>query len=145
MNSRAETYARRLEAAHRLERLKKYLSLCGIGFALWANDLWQSLFDTLDSNERKLHRSIIWRIYRVFNDLPTQRVSPLLELINSLSFIVFIAFSLWLLYWAYMDTYVRRTRGESTWSFPKKVTVGLLANVFIYFALTKITQYASGS
>jgi hypothetical protein len=130
MESRLEKFERRLAAAREFERLKKYLSLFGIGFALWINDLWNYALVLLKIGEEKLDN---W-FFRLFSDAHP-KVSPVLEFFNTVSFILFLAFSVWLIYWAYMDTYVRTARGERTWSFSKKCLFGALVNTVTYIVL----------
>lgn len=134
MNSWLEKYERRLASAREIEQLKKYLSLFGIGFALWLNDLWNLALVYLKIAEGKLDN---WFV-RFFSG-PQPQISPLLEFLNTVSFVLFLAFSAWLIYWAYMDTYVRKARGESTWSFRKKVFIGAFVNVVTYLVLGSAT------
>lgn len=137
MISRLETYERRLAAAHRIERLKKYLSLTGIGFALWLNDLWNMALENLKIVDKQLNN---WFI-RLFIDAPP-KLHPVLDFVDSVMFLLFLVFSTWLIYWAYMDTYVRRAHGEKTWSFPKKFIFGVVVNAVIYSALSTAMLYA---
>ena len=136
MNSRLEKYEQRLAASQKLERIKKYLSLFGIGFTLWINDLWNMALKHLEAFEKKW----FYRLSHLFGDKPPN-VSPLLEFLNTVSFVIFLAFTAWLVYWAYMDTYVRTAQGESTWTFRNKVFLGVLVNAITY-ALLRITTNA---
>lgn len=130
MTSRLEKFERRLAAAREFERLKKYLSLFGIGFALWINDLWNLALVKLKIAEGRLDN---W-FFRLFSD-SQPKISPFLEFFNTVSFILFLVFSAWLIYWAYMDTYVRKARGETTWSFRKKFLIGAVVNTVTYGVL----------
>ena len=136
MGSRIEKYERRLAVVHRIEKTKKYASLIGIGFALWVNDLLDILLEKLKVADQRLDN---WFI-RLFIDTPP-KLHPLLYLFNSVMFFLFLVFSIWLVYWAYMDTYVERARGKDVWSFRKKFIFGLIFNVAVYQALSITTPY----
>lgn len=136
MTSRLEKYERRLASAREFERMKKYLSLFGIGLALWINDLWDLALVALKEYEG---RFIYW-VYHIFKD-SKPKISPVLEYLNWASFILFLAFTAWLVYWAYMDTYVRKAQGKVTWSFRKKLLIGVIVNTVTYGILWVPTYY----
>lgn len=114
MTTRLEKFERRLAASRELDRLKKYLSLFGIGFGIWLSELW-------DVALKKLTIAEEWLLNAFFRLIlgSQPKVSPLLEFLNTLSLLVFLLFSAWLVYWVYMGTYVRKARGEMIWSFKK--------------------------
>jgi hypothetical protein len=136
MNSRLETYERRLETAHRLGRFKKYLSLCGIGVALWLDDLWSYALRKVEAGEQMCDN---WFMQWLCGSAGL-RVSTILSFLNLVSLMAFSVLSAWLVYWAYMDTYVRKARGENSWSFSKKLVVGACINLCIYGALRLATN-----
>ena len=138
MNSRVETYERRLEAAHRLGRVKKYLSLCGIGVALWLDYLWGIALEKVEAGEQMCDNWFMWWLC----GSEGLKISTILNFLNVISFILFMVLSIWLIYWAYMDTYVRRARGENSWPFSKKLAFGACINLCTYVALRLATNYS---
>lgn len=145
MNSTLETYERRLEAVRRLGRVKKYLSLCGIGVALWLDYLWGIVLEKVEATELRCDNLLMRLLMRSLCGSSGVKVSTVLKFVNGISFLIFIVFSAWLLYWAYMDTYVRKARGESSWAFSKKVALGAGVNLCIYVSLALATNYAFSS
>lgn len=135
MTSRLEKFERRLAGARELERIMKYLSLFGIGFALWINYLWDLALSELKAREVKFFH---WISYIFGSSKP--KISPVLEYLNWASLILFLAFSAWLVYWAYMDTYVREAQGKVTWSFRKKLLIGIIVNTVTY-GILRISTY----
>ncbi len=136
MNSQLEKYERRLEAAHRIARVAKYLSLCGIGVALWLDHLWGIALEKVEASEQMCDS---WFLSWICGS-QGPRVSTILSFLNLVSFLIFLAFSAWLVYWAHMDTYVRRSRGEDSWPFPKKLLLGACLNLGIYLVLIWATK-----
>jgi len=145
MPSQLDRYEKRLRSIYQIDRIMKYLSLTGIGIALWINDLWQIVLHQVNKAERQLDHWVIRRVSRFFFDRPPVKVYPILDLADTIGFCFFIVFTVWLGYWAYMDTYVRVAHGEIVWSFRKKLVVGLLVNVITYILLTFLTSYALAS
>lgn len=83
-------------------------------------------------------------IYNWFSHIlghSNHKLSPLLDFLNGASFILFLVFTAWLVYWAYMDTYVREAQGKVTWSFRKKLLVGIIVNTVTYGILWIPTYY----
>jgi hypothetical protein len=138
MNARLEKYERRLEVAHRLGRVKRYLSLCGIGVALWLDYLWGIALEKLVATERMCDN---W-LMRWLCGSEGLKISTILYFLNGIAFILFIVLSVWLIYWAHMDTYVRKARGENSWTFSKKIAFGTCINLCIYVALRMATEYS---
>lgn len=137
MNTQLETYERRLAAAHRLGRVAKYLSLCGIGIALWLDYLWGIALEKVKASEQMCDNWLMWWLC----GSERLKISAILSFLNGISFFIFIVLSGYLVYWAYMDTFVRRARGEKSWPFSKKLVFGASINLCIYVALRLATNY----
>ena len=132
MATKLEKFDRRLAAARKFERIMKYLSLFGIGFALWINYLWDLALTELET----ARKSWFVKLFMGSN----LKFLPALKFLNDFYFILFLTFTAWLVYWAYMDTYVQTAHGENTWSFGKKVRYGILVNGITFVALWFSTQ-----
>lgn len=133
-----EKYAKRLDASYRFTRFKKYASLIGVGFMFWINDLTDKLvISPIRSMETKLDN---WFARMLFGSGSPIKASLYIEWANSFTLVLSLLVYCWLLYWAYMDTYVRRAQGQAVLPFHKKLMLLALINGCTYALLTIISR-----
>lgn len=143
-------YEKRLDRVYKFARIKKYFSLTGIGFVFWFSNMIERLIiSRIRSTERTLEEIRTSKVVKfVAPDIPEVRLSPIIELI-SLQNLIFLILSLipccYILYWTYMDTYVRKARGEVVLPFYKKLIFLIAINAIIYLLLTKYVTFAQMS
>lgn len=140
-------YEKRLNRVYRFARIKKYLSLTGIGFTIWfSNMIEKIIIFHIRSTERAIEEiGMSSAVKFVAPDMPKVKLSPLIQLMGLQSLISLILSLIpccYILYWTYMDTYVRKARGEVVLPFYKKLIFLILINSITYFLLKKYILFS---
>ena len=118
-----------------LRRFKRYATLYGVGFFFWLAHLWQLLLLQLKYiDETTSHWLWRWTI-GLFQDEPAPKIYPIIYVIDTIGFFVFLLGVVYVIYWIYADCYCRAVETGKAVSFPKRLAIAVVVNLVTYGVL----------
>ena len=138
-----------------IKRLRKYLCLFGVGFAMWIGHLWDLLIehtkkaDEAIENASKFYSQIseswLAGLWMYFKDIETPvppptipKVYPFVEALNILGYIMLILCVLWVMIWIYADEFCKSRETNTASSFGNRLFVATMVNVGVYVSLRRL-------
>jgi hypothetical protein len=135
MDSKYENLKRVQHGSLKVKRIKRYLCMYGIGFALWVGHLWDLLLEYLEYVDKTTHHWL-WRwTIGLFEDDPPPKVYPIVHAVDTIGLIFFLLGTSYVLYWIYADTYCKSHESGIIISFKKQLFKAIVFNIIIYTAL----------
>jgi hypothetical protein len=138
-----------------IKRLRKYIYLFGVGFAVWIGHLWDLLIehtkkaDEAIENAAKFYSQIseswLAGLWMYFKDIETPappptipKVYPFVEALNILGYIMLILCVLWVMIWIYADEFCKSRETNTASSFGNRLFVATMVNVGVYVSLRRL-------
>lgn len=135
MNSKYQKLHKVRQGSLSLRRIKRYGTLYGVGFFFWLAHLWQLLLVQLKYiDETTSHWLWRWTI-GLFQDKPPPKIYPIVYVIDTIGFIVFLLGVAYVIYWIHADCYCRSVETQSKVSFKKQLAIAAVVNVVTYGVL----------
>ena len=118
-----------------LRRIRRYITLYGVGFFLWMAHLWQLLLLRLKYiDETTSHWLWRWTI-GLFQDEPAPKIYPIVYAIDTVGLIVCLMGVVYVIYWIYADCYCKSVETQGEVSFKKQLAIAVVVNLATYGVL----------